>query len=187
MRGEDREVLAARVAARIAPDTQMGVAFRQGAQGLVAQLQGQSRPAFLIASGAQDDTGFALGDTMSFALRRDLGDLGLTLSAESGTVLAGARGRFATDFARSRAEGNAIRFGASLDGDYGPLTATLLMKGFCEHVGAAPRSFSFRGRAPLFSGGDVTLRGRRDEDQSHALWAEGPGGYTAMTATISTT
>ena len=70
---------------------------------------------------------------------------------------------------------------------HGPLTATLLMKGFCEHVGAAPRSFSFRGRAPLFSGGDVALRGRRDEDQSHALWAEGPGGYTAMTATISTT
>ncbi|GFZ98391.1 hypothetical protein GCM10010923_03160 [Blastomonas marina] len=122
---EQARVLAARVAARIAPDTQMGVAFRQGAQGLVAQLQGQSRPAFLIASGGQDDTGFALGDTMSFALRRDLGDLGLTLSAESGTVLAGARGRFAADFARSRAEGNAIRFGASLDGDYGPLTATL--------------------------------------------------------------
>lgn len=118
-------VLAARVAAKIAPDMQLGFAFRQGAQGLVAQLQGQAQPAFLIASDAQDTLGFALGDTMSFALRRQMGELGLTLSAENGTVLAGARGRFAQDFDRDRAEGSAIRFGASLDGDYGPLAATV--------------------------------------------------------------
>ncbi len=122
---EQARVLAARVAAKIAPDMQIGFAFRQGAQGLVAQLQGQAQPAFLIASDAQDTVGFALGDTMSFALRRQLGDTGLTLSAENGTVIAGARGRFADDFARDRTEGRAIRFGASLDRDYGPLTATL--------------------------------------------------------------
>ena len=68
----------------------------------------------------------------------------------------------------------------------GPLTATLLMKGFRDHNGAEPSSFSFRGKAPLFSGGEVTLQGRRDEGSQHALRAEGPGGYTAMTATIST-
>ncbi len=68
----------------------------------------------------------------------------------------------------------------------GPLTATLLMKSFRDHTSAEPRSFSFRGKAPLYSGGTVTLRGRLDKGSQHALWAEGPGGYTAMTATIST-
>ena len=68
----------------------------------------------------------------------------------------------------------------------GPLTATLLMKGFRDHTGTEPLRFSFRGKAPLFSGGEVTLRGRREDGGEHALWAEGPGGYTAMTATIST-
>lgn len=68
----------------------------------------------------------------------------------------------------------------------GPLTATLLMKGFRDHTGTEPLRFSFRGKAPLFSGGEVTLRGRREDGGEHSLWAEGPGGYTAMTATIST-
>ncbi|MXP08595.1 S8 family peptidase [Pseudoblastomonas halimionae] len=126
--GEDAErarVLAARVVSKVAADMKMGFAFRQGSQGLVAQVQGQSRPAFLVAPAPDDDTGFALGDTLSIAMRRQAGQSGLTFSAESGNVRAGAHGRFAYDFARTREEGRAMRFGAALDRRYGPLAATL--------------------------------------------------------------
>ena len=67
----------------------------------------------------------------------------------------------------------------------GPLTATLLMDRYLKHCGKDPRSFSFRGRAPLFSGGEVSLCGRGRDDCAHDLWAEGPGGYTAMAASVS--
>src|SRR5690606_35205156 len=50
--GEDAEsarVLAARIASQLAPGLQLGFAYAEGADGLVAQLQGQARPAFMIA------------------------------------------------------------------------------------------------------------------------------------------
>lgn len=64
---------------------------------------------------------------------------------------------------------------------HGPLTATLLMQGFIDHTGTLPRSFSFRGQAPLFAGGQMQICGRPSEG-GHDLWAEGPGGYIAMSA-----
>lgn len=68
----------------------------------------------------------------------------------------------------------------------GPLTATLLMDRYLKHAGRQPRSFSFRGRAPLFAGQRIQLCGRGGHDDGvHTLWAEGPGGYTAMTASVS--
>ena len=57
---EDAEVarvLAGRVALKVAPKTQIGFAFSQGADGLVAHLQGQARPAFMIAGEASRDSG----------------------------------------------------------------------------------------------------------------------------------
>jgi len=68
----------------------------------------------------------------------------------------------------------------------GPLTATLMMDRYLVHVGETPHRFSFRGKAPLFSGGAVELCGRRRDSGKHDIWAEGPGGYTAMTASVST-
>ena len=66
----------------------------------------------------------------------------------------------------------------------GPLTATLLIDAYQQQTGQMPRSFSFRGQAPLFAGGRMQLCGRASE-AGHDLWAEGPGGYTAMSAQVT--
>jgi hypothetical protein len=83
------QLLAARVAARIAPGTQVAFGLREGAGGLTAQLQGASQPAFLIARDAAGDDGFVKTSTASFALHRQFGSLGLTASAESGELWRG--------------------------------------------------------------------------------------------------
>ena len=82
-------VLAARVALKIAPDQQIGFAFKERADGLVAQLQGQDKPAFLIAGDARGDSGFAQGGEVSFAYRRQLGEWGITASSEQGKAWLG--------------------------------------------------------------------------------------------------
>ena len=92
MAGEQAEgarVRAARVAARIAPGTQLAFALRERAAGLAAQLQGARRPAFLIAGDAARDSGFVRASDASVALRRELGRVALTASAESGAVWRG--------------------------------------------------------------------------------------------------
>ncbi len=65
---------------------------------------------------------------------------------------------------------------------HGPLTATLLLDSAIRQ-GAKPRSYAYRGTSPLFVGGQVDLCGTRTGD-GFDLWAEGPGGYTAMTAKL---
>jgi subtilisin family serine protease len=55
--GEKARVLAARIATQLAPGLRLGFAYAEGAHGLVAQLQGQDRPAFLIAPDAGGDDG----------------------------------------------------------------------------------------------------------------------------------
>ncbi len=79
-------VLAAQVAARIAPDTQIAFAMSQSARGLTAQLQGSDRavfrPAFMIAPEAGHSAGFAASSDVAFATRQQFGDWGVTLSAE---------------------------------------------------------------------------------------------------------
>ncbi len=66
----------------------------------------------------------------------------------------------------------------------GPLTATLLLDAFTHHTAQLPRSFSFRGQAPLFAGGRMQICGRSTAE-GHDLWAEGPGGYTGMIAQVT--
>lgn len=86
------EVLAARVTARLSPQTQLGVAYAQGAGGLTAQLQGHSRPAFRIAPAPDGDDGFVQQADMALALRHQIGPWGMTLFAEQGDAsLAGSR------------------------------------------------------------------------------------------------
>jgi hypothetical protein len=82
-------VLAARVALKIAPGEQIGFAFKERADGLVAQLQGQERPAFLIAGDARGDNGFAESGDVSIAYRRQLGKWGITASSEQGRAWLG--------------------------------------------------------------------------------------------------
>jgi 3-methylfumaryl-CoA hydratase len=69
---------------------------------------------------------------------------------------------------------------------HGPLTATLLQQFALEHGGGrALASFDFRGVTPLFVGRAFQLEGRQAEDGTLALWARGPGGELAMSATAS--
>lgn len=86
---ESARVLAARIALKLAPGTQLGFAYSERPDGLVMQMQGQDRPAFLIArsAGSEDGT-FHLPD-MALALRRQFGPWGLTLAGESGVVMSG--------------------------------------------------------------------------------------------------
>jgi len=77
-------VLAGRLAARIAPDTQVGFAIAQSASGLVAQLQGSRRSAFQIAPEAGSDSGFLGSSEIAAATRQNFGEWGFTLSAERG-------------------------------------------------------------------------------------------------------
>lgn len=80
-------VLAARTVARLAPNSKIAFAFSQGSDGLVAQMQGRSQPAFLIARSPLDDVGFGRDQSFSFAMRHQVGRTGLSLSAEHGSAM----------------------------------------------------------------------------------------------------
>lgn len=69
---------------------------------------------------------------------------------------------------------------------HGPLTATLLQQFALEHGAGRPLArFDFRGVTPLFLGRAFQLEGRRTEDGTLALWARGPDGELAMSATAA--
>jgi 3-methylfumaryl-CoA hydratase len=69
---------------------------------------------------------------------------------------------------------------------HGPLTATLLQQFALEHGGGRPLArFDFRGAVPLFVGRAFQLEGRQVEDGTLALWARGPAGELAMSATAA--
>ncbi|NBW74324.1 MAG: peptidase S8 [Sphingomonadaceae bacterium] len=122
---EQARVLAARAVMQLAPGRQIGFAFEQGADGLVAQLQGRDQPAFLIARSPLDDPGFGTTGQASFAVREGLGAWGLTVSAERGSAQAASRINLA-EFAGNRLPGvPASRIGLSLDRRFGDLDAAL--------------------------------------------------------------
>lgn len=122
---EQARVLAARVTTRIAPTWQLGFAYRDGADGLTAQLQGQDRAAFLIAPFAGGaDAGMALSDT-ALALRRSLGQWGVTLHAETGEWLSGAIVRRAAEQRARRIGGGTANYGVAFDRRFGDLAASL--------------------------------------------------------------
>ena len=69
---------------------------------------------------------------------------------------------------------------------HGPLTATLLQQLAVEQGGGrALASFDFRGVSPLFVSRAFRLEGRRQDDGGLALWARGPDGELAMSATAT--
>lgn len=122
---EQARVLAARIVAEIAPGQRLGFAFEQGADGLVAQLQGRDQPAFLIARSPLDDLGFGATGQASFALRQQLGAWGLTALAEHGSAQAAAPVQLAAS-TRTRLPGApALRLGLSLDRQLGAFDAAL--------------------------------------------------------------
>jgi 3-methylfumaryl-CoA hydratase len=69
---------------------------------------------------------------------------------------------------------------------HGPLTATLLQQFALEHGAGRPLArFDFRGASPLFVGRAFQLEGRQVEDGVLELWARGPDGELAMSATAA--
>lgn len=122
---EGARVLAARAAFTLSPEMQMGFAFRQGSDGLVAQLQGQERPAFLIAGDARSDAGFTVGTDAAFALRRQVGPWGLTASAERGEAWLGAYRRAGEVFGRVHEKRPTATFSIAADRYFGNIEASI--------------------------------------------------------------
>ncbi|KRA79366.1 S8 family peptidase [Altererythrobacter sp. Root672] len=124
---ETARVLAARVASRLSPDLAIGFAYAEGANGLVAQLQGQDRPAFMIAQEAAGDTGSMNRSDVAFALRKQVDGWGLTFSAERGAVLSGADILRAYEFGGRQAEDGASTYSVAFDRRFGDLDASLAL------------------------------------------------------------
>ena len=118
-------VLAGRVSLRLSPDARIGMSFSERSEGLVAHLQRQDRPAFLIARDVAGDTGFDRTGKLSLAARHDLGGLGLTISAEQGSALLGARRKGADILARQHERFETQTLGLAVDRSFGPVSATL--------------------------------------------------------------
>ena len=175
-------VLAARVALRISPETQIGLAFAEGPDGIAVQLQGRDRPAFLLSSGASGKLGFAHRDGQSVALRQQTGDFGVTLTASQGEALTGAA-RQAQGIVGNQREGFGFtRFGIAADRQFGPLGLTLgtewlreerTMLGAYLHDGLAPR-----GADSVFVDGSAAL----DLGDGWRLGGEGRFGTTRALA-----
>ncbi len=115
------KVLAGQVVARIAPDAKIAFGFSQGADGLVAQLQGQAQPAFLVARAPGDDQGFGQDDVLSVAWRQQLGRWGIAASAEHGSPVTAAPVWSATYGFDRRRYDSADRYGLSVDRGFGDL------------------------------------------------------------------
>jgi hypothetical protein len=79
-------VIAGAAIARLDRKTAAAFGFSEGAKALERRLANAEAGAFLIARDIAGDPGFAAKRGTSLALRRDLGPVGLTLSAESGEV-----------------------------------------------------------------------------------------------------
>lgn len=112
---EAARVLAARVAVQLAPGMQLGLAYRQSAHGLVAGLQQRDRPAFMIASSGTGDAGMLQQADSAIALRGELGDWGLTVSAQAGSTITAASQRREAEMRGRRVEEGLASLGLSLD------------------------------------------------------------------------
>lgn len=122
---EAARVLAARVALKLSPETQLGFTYAQGADGLVAQLQGQARPAFLIAQSAGGDDGTFRSTDVSLALRHRIGNWGFTISGESGQTVSAAPVQLA-EFGAARRQRDVVRgFGFAVDRNWRALEAQI--------------------------------------------------------------
>jgi hypothetical protein len=124
---EQARVLAARVALQLAPNTKVAFGFAESGDGLVARLQGQERPAFMVAGGAIGDTGLYSTTDASFAVRRRLGKWGLTLSADSGKTWSAAYMHRAAQLRGQRDRNGIADFGVALDRRFGNLQTSLAL------------------------------------------------------------
>jgi hypothetical protein len=122
---EQARVLAGRVALQLAPHTKVAFGFAQSGDGLVAQLQGQDRPAFMIAGEAVGDPGLYRSTDASFAVRHQLGRWGLTASADSGKTWSAAAVHRANLMRGVRDRNGVSDLGISVDRRLGKLQASV--------------------------------------------------------------
>jgi len=118
-------VLAARVALNVSPGTKLGFAYAESADGLVMQLQGQQRPAFLVARSATGDDGIFRRTDMALAMRHQMGRWGLTISGESGETVTGNSLRIAEDPFTQRKRDQVQSMGVGFDRRFGGIEAVL--------------------------------------------------------------
>ena len=124
--GQERKarVLASRISAAISKDLRFSLGIRQAAAGQVAALQGKAGGAFLTASDAALESGFERRPDTSFAIRQDIGGMGITASAETGDARLSERGR--NEFLRNGAQRYPYStLGLSFDRDIGFAKLTL--------------------------------------------------------------
>ncbi|GMM92640.1 S8 family peptidase [Qipengyuania sp. MTN3-11] len=159
---EAARVLAARLALRIDPHTQLGIAMREGASGLAGQLQDTQRPAFLIAGAANGDTGFERVSDMSLALRREIAGFGLTLSAESGEAWLGNWRRGEENLRGRRERFGTRSFAIAADRSFGPLDTvfglTVMQEEQTVLGGYFDRSLGAAGAETLFVDAGAAMR-----------------------------
>jgi len=125
-------VLAARIVSQLAPGLRLGFAYAEGAAGLVAHLQGQGRPAFLVAPEASGDDGTLARSDASFGLRKQVGSLGVTASAARGETISGAAIRRQAEMAGRRPEGDVSTYGLALDRRFGAVQGSLGLSWMAE-------------------------------------------------------
>ena len=120
-----KRVMAARLTAELSPRASLAFALREGSDGVVASLQGQDQPAFLVAGDPSGDVGFQRSGQAAVALRRVVGGWGLTVSAESGAAVTAAPWRQLGDPVARDALGSTLRYGAAIDRHFGRLETAL--------------------------------------------------------------
>jgi hypothetical protein len=155
------EVLAAQIVAHIAPRASLAIGYAQGADGLVAQIQGSERPAFLVAGSPADDMGFAKDAGFAFAMRQGIGRWGLTVSGESGDALSlPSSGGIA--FARKRRQDAYTRLGLAMDRSWSGFDVSLGASWLSEDrtiLGARlHEAFGSRGADSLFLDAQAGVR-----------------------------
>ena len=118
---EASRAIAATVTQRLGKNSSFGFAVRGGAQGLTAQMAGQSEPAFLVADA--QGLGFDSAARSAVAFRQRLGGWGLTASVENGDVLSTADRTLPSRAGWTRTPYDRMSFG--IDRRAGPLALTL--------------------------------------------------------------
>ncbi|MDL2352689.1 MAG: S8 family serine peptidase, partial [Pseudomonadota bacterium] len=118
-------VLAGQVVTRISPNSKIAFGFAQGSDGLVAQLQGHTQPAFLIARAPGDDQGFGQDNVISTAWRHQAGKWGIAASAEHGSPVTAAPVWSSLNGLDRRRYDSADRYGVAVDRGFDNLRLAL--------------------------------------------------------------
>ena len=121
--------LAGSVATQIGRNTSFALGFATGSDGLDSSLSAQSTPAFLVANGGRGIDTVPQG---AFALRHRVGDVSVTLAAETGDVQIWERGSIGPRSDRYQRYGyGSVVIGA--DGIVGPLSLAGRLTRMAEH------------------------------------------------------